>query len=305
MGDSLSHNSEDSHAVQISAQQLREYFLNFRGAIVAYSGGVDSGLLAYAAHLALGARMMAVLADSPSLSRREYQSALDFGRKHDIPLRVIQTREMENPDYRANPANRCYFCKQTLFEQIAQLQKQPADALGESGWPVFYGVNLDDLGDFRPGRQAAQEASILAPFVELGMDKRTIRNICLYYGLEIADKPAMPCLASRVAYGEPLTTQKLGQVEAAEDFLLGIGLRVLRVRHHGSMARIEVPNEDFGLVLENRARITRRFHELGFAYIALDLDGFRSGSMNAMLKQVQRPGWNEEAFLSIHPLPFG
>jgi len=227
---------------------------------------------------------MAVLADSPSLSRREYQSALDFGRKHGIPLRVIQTREMENPDYRANPANRCYFCKQTLFEQIAQLQKQPADALGESGWPVFYGVNLDDLGDFRPGRQAAQEASILAPFVELGMDKRTIRNICLYYGLEIADKPAMPCLASRVAYGEPLTTQKLGQVEAAEDFLLGIGLRVLRVRHHGSMARIEVPNEDFGLVLENRARITRRFHELGFAYIALDLDGFRSGSMNAMLQ---------------------
>lgn len=283
MRDSLSHNSEQGHAVETWAHQLRAYFLNYTGAIVAYSGGVDSGLLAYAAHLALGARMIAVLADSLSLSRREYYSALDFGRKHGIPLRVIQTREIENPDYHANPANRCYYCKQTLFEHIAQLRKQLADALGQSEWPVFYGVNLDDLGDFRPGMQAAKEASILAPFVELGMDKRAIRAICLYYGLEIADKPATPCLASRIAYDEPLTAEKLRQVEAAEDFLLGIGLRVLRVRHHGSTARIEVPAEDSGLVLENRATITRRFHELGFAYVALDLDGFRSGSMNAML----------------------
>jgi uncharacterized protein len=283
MKDSLSHHSEHGHEVQTWAHQIRAYFLNYRGAIVAYSGGVDSGLLAYAAHLALGTRMMAVLADSPSLCRREYQSALDFSRKHGIPLRVIQTREMENPDYRANPANRCYYCKQTLFQQIAQLRKPLADALGESEWPIFYGVNLDDLGDFRPGIQAAQEASILAPFVELGMDKQAIRATCSYYGLEIADKPAMPCLASRVPYGEPLTPEKLRQVEAAEDFLLGMGLRVFRVRHHGSTARIEVPAEDFALVLENRAAITRKFHELGFAYIALDLDGFRSGSMNAML----------------------
>jgi uncharacterized protein len=283
MSDSLLHNPEHGQAVETWAHQLRAYFLNYRGAVVAYSGGVDSGLLAYVAHLALGARMMAVLADSLSLSRREYRSALAFSRKHGIPLRVIQTREMENPDYHANPANRCYYCKQTLFEQIAQLRKELADAIGESEWPVFYGVNLDDLGDFRPGMQAAQEASILAPFVELGMDKRAIRAICSYYGLEIADKPAMPCLASRIPYGEPVTAEKLRQVEAAEDFLLGIGLRVVRVRHHGSTARIEVPAEDFGLVLENRATITRRFHELGFAYIALDLDGFRSGSMNAMV----------------------
>jgi uncharacterized protein len=283
MKDSLLENSEHGHEVRIRAHQLHAYFLKHKGAIVAYSGGVDSGLLAYGAHLALGDRMIAVLADSLSLGRREYRAALDFSRKHGIPLRVIQTREMQNPDYLANPANRCYYCKQILFEQIAQLRKQLAGGLGESEWPVFYGANLDDLGDFRPGMQAAQKASILAPFVELGMDKRAIRDICSYYGLEIADKPAMPCLASRIPYGEPVTAEKLIQVEGAEDFLLGIGLRVVRVRHHGSTARVEVPAEDFGLVLENRATITRRFHELGFTYIALDLDGFRSGSMNAMV----------------------
>jgi pyridinium-3,5-biscarboxylic acid mononucleotide sulfurtransferase len=283
--DSLRHTSEHGCAAGTWANQLQAYFSNCTGAIVAYSGGLDSGLLAYAAHRALGDRMIAVLADSLSLSRREYHFALNFARKHGIPLRIIQTDEMENPHYRANAANRCYFCKQTLFQQIAQLQKKLIDTRDEGGWPVFYGVNLDDLGDFRPGMQAAQEASIRAPFVELGMDKRAIRTICFHYGLEIADKPAMPCLASRIAYGEPLTAEKLRQVEAAEDFLLRIGLRVLRVRHHGSMARIEVRAEDFGLVLENRATITKRFNALGFAYVALDLDGFRSGSMNAMLQR--------------------
>jgi uncharacterized protein len=283
--DSLRHTSNHAYAAETWAHQLQAYFSNCTGAIVAYSGGVDSGLLAYAAHLALGDRMIAVLADSLSLSRREYHSALDFARKHGIPLRIIQTDEMENPHYRANAANRCYYCKQTLFQQIGKLQKQLTDAHDEGGWPVFYGVNLDDLGDLRPGMQAAQEASIRAPFVELSMDKRAIRRICVHYGLEIADKPAMPCLASRIAYGVPVTGEKLRHVEAAEDLLLKLGLRVLRVRHHGSMARIEVQAEDFGLVLENRATITKRFNELGFAYVALDLDGFRSGSMNAMLQR--------------------
>jgi uncharacterized protein len=283
--DSLRHTSEHGYSAETLAHQLHAYFLKYAGAIVAYSGGVDSGLLAYTAHRALGDRMIAVLADSLSLSRREYQSALNFVSKHGIPLRIIQTREMESPLYRANPANRCYFCKQALFQQIAQLRKQMTEFRDEGGWPVFYGVNLDDLGDFRPGMQAAQEASIRAPFVELSMDKRAVRRTCVHYGLEIADKPAMPCLASRIAYGEPVTTEKLRQVEAAEDFLLKLGLRVLRVRHHGSMARIEVRNEDFGLVLENRSTIAKRFNELGFAYVALDLDGFRSGSMNATLQR--------------------
>jgi uncharacterized protein len=291
--DSLRHTSEHGYAAETWAHQLHAYFLKYAGAIVAYSGGVDSGLLAYAAHRALGDRMIAVLADSLSLSRKEYHSALNFARKHGISLRIIQTHEMENPHYRANAANRCYFCKQTLFQQIAQLRKQMTEARDEGGWPVFYGVNLDDLGDFRPGIQAAQEASILAPFLELGMDKRAIRTICFYYGLEIADKPAMPCLASRVAYGEPVTAEKLMQVEAAEDFLLGIGLRVLRVRHHGSTARIEVRAEDFALVLENRVMITKRFNELGFAYVALDLNGFHSGSMNALLQRSQKT-WTEQ-----------
>jgi uncharacterized protein len=151
-------------------------------------------------------------------------------------------------------------------------------------WPVVYGVNLDDLGDFRPGIQAAEEASILAPYVELGFDKNTIRAIGEYYGLEIADKPAMPCLSSRIRYGEEVTEKKLNQVELAEDFLYDLGLKVLRVRHHGEIARIEIPPQDFETLLQNRDKITREFHKLGFTYISLDLDGFKSGSLNAVLK---------------------
>lgn len=268
----------------IYAWKLEDYFSRHDGAIVAYSGGVDSALLAYVAHLVLGNRMVAAIADSPSLARREYRLALNFARDHGIPLRIVHTGEMENPLYRANQGNRCYYCKKALFGKLKELPEQVSGPLAEPSLPVFYGANRDDLGDYRPGTRAALEASILSPYIELGIDKRIIRAVCAYYGLEIADKPAMPCMSSRIVYGEEVTFEKLNQVEKAEELLHELGFRVLRVRHHGDTARIEVPPEYFGTLLENREKISEKFHELGFTYVSLDLDGFKSGSLNAVLK---------------------
>jgi pyridinium-3,5-biscarboxylic acid mononucleotide sulfurtransferase len=265
------------------AQRLNDYFLKFSGAIIAYSGGVDSALLAYAACRALEDNMVAALADSPSLARREYRSAVSFARNHGIPLQIVRTNEMQNPFYQANEGNRCYYCKKALFEKLGDLRKQLEDAKPNSSWPIFYGVNMDDLKDHRPGTQAAKEAEIAAPFTDLGIDKQTIRYLCAYYGLEIAEKPAMPCMSSRIHYGEKVTAEKLSQVEKAEDFLFDLGFRILRVRHHGDTARIEILPKDFNRLLENREAILKRFETLGFIYIAMDLKGFKSGSLNAVL----------------------
>jgi uncharacterized protein len=265
--------------------KLKDYFAGYEGAIIAYSGGVDSALLAHVAHLALNENMLAVLADSPSLARREYRCALDFANDRDIPLYIIETREMLNPFYGANQADRCYHCKKALFESIEELRRQPGNPLSNLSWPVFYGVNLDDLGDYRPGIQAAEESAILAPYVELKIDKTQIRRICTTLGLEVADKPAMPCLASRIAYGQEVNMEKLKQVEAAEDFLIDLGFRMLRVRHHGDTARIEILPEDFNMALQHRTSISQKLHELGFLYVSMDLDGFKSGSLNAALRK--------------------
>ena len=277
-------NPEHASNPALYAESLTKFFKTQQHAIVAYSGGVDSALLAYAAHRALEEAMVAVLADSPSLSRREYRQAIDFAQTHGIPLQIIRTREMDNPAYQVNRADRCYHCKKALFEKIESLRRQLQGSTGIEPWPVSYGVNVDDLGDYRPGIQAAREASIQAPYVELGFTKQTIREVCAYYELEIADKPAMPCMASRIAYGQEVTEKKLNQVEKAEDILYDLGFRVLRVRHHGVIARIEVPAEEIAPLITRRIEITKKFHQLGFLYIALDLDGFKSGSLNAALE---------------------
>lgn len=269
---------------KVCAQNLEDYFSGYDGAIIAYSGGVDSALMAYVAHLALGNRMMAALADSPSLSRREYHLALRFAQEHDIPLQIVRTDEIENPFYKGNLGNRCYYCKKALFEKLEELREQLEASLSGSTWPLFYGVNRDDLKDYRPGIQAAREASVLAPYVELGIDKMTIRATCTHYGLKIANKPAMPCISSRIIHGEEVTLEKLNQVEKAEDLLYRLGLNVLRVRHHGDTARIEILPKDFEILLKNRKKISKKFHELGFIYVSLDLDGFRSGSLNDVIK---------------------
>jgi uncharacterized protein len=276
--------AQRNQSPELWAAKLKAHFAKHEGAIIAYSGGVDSALLAYVAHQALGKNMLAALADSPSLSRREYRHALNFVQNHDIPLQIIQTKEMKNPLYAANQGDRCYHCKKALFEMIEELRIQPENPLSGSPWPVFYGVNLDDLGDHRPGIQAAKEASILAPYVELGMDKNAIRSVCAFYGLQIADKPAMPCMASRIAYGQKVNEEKLKQIEAAEDYLHALGFGVLRVRHHGDTARIEILLEDFSRLLKNRENISKKLHELGFIHVSLDLDGFKSGSLNAILE---------------------
>jgi uncharacterized protein len=266
-------------------KKLKAYFSGHEGAIIAYSGGVDSALLAYVAHLTLGNNMLAALADSPSLARREYRHAVAFAKDHDIPLQIIDTREMQNPFYAANRGDRCYHCKKALFERIEELRMQPGTPFSNSTWPVFYGVNLDDLADYRPGMQAADEAAIQAPYLELEMDKAVIRTVCDFLDLEVADKPAMPCMASRIAYGQEVSVDKLKQVEAAEDFLGSLGFKVLRVRHHGDTARIEIIPEDFELAMEHRETISQKLHGLGFLYVTLDLDGFKSGSLNAALRE--------------------
>ncbi len=277
-------NIEQNVDPQLCAEKLNEYFKAQQHAIIAYSGGVDSALLAYTAHRALGNDMVAVLADSPSLSRREYRFAVNFAQTHGMPLQILRTREMENPQYQVNRADRCYHCKKALFEKIEALREQLQGSSAIAPWPVSYGVNMDDLGDYRPGIQAASEASIQAPYVDLSFSKQIIRTVGAYYNLEIAEKPAMPCMASRLAYGEEVTEEKLSQIEEAEDFLYDLGLRVLRVRHHGDTARIEVPPEDFTTILKQQKEIRLKFHDLGFVYVSLDLDGFRSGSLNTVLK---------------------
>jgi pyridinium-3,5-biscarboxylic acid mononucleotide sulfurtransferase len=269
--------------IALLAQRLKDYFSKFSGAIIAYSGGVDSALLAYAAHRALGDNMVAALADSASLSRREYRSAVEFARSQGIPLQIVRTDEMNNPFYRANKGNRCYYCKKALFERLGDLRTQLEGAQPDSTWPIFYGVNMDDLTDHRPGTLAAREFEIGAPFTDLGMDKQAIRNLCAHYGLDIAEKPAMPCMSSRIQYGKKVTQEKLSQVEKAEDLLFDLGFRIFRVRHHGDTARIEVMPRDFDRLLENRKAIIERFDALGFTYIAMDLRGFKSGSLNAVL----------------------
>ena len=190
---------------------------------------------------------------------------------------------MQNPFYQANAGNRCYYCKKALFEKLDELRRQLEDANPDASWSIFYGVNMDDLTDHRPGTQAAREAEIAAPFTDLGIDKQAIRRLCAHYGLEVAEKPAMPCMSSRIHYGEKVTEEKLSQVEKAEDFLFDLGFRILRVRHHGDTARIEVMPADFERLVGNREAIIERFETLGFIYITMDLKGFKSGSLNAVL----------------------
>ena len=242
----------------------------------------SSAWLAYIAHRALEDRMVAVLADSPSLSRREIRAAVAFAEKHRIPLKVVHTKELEDPFYQANQGNRCYYCKKELFEKLKELREQLIESLKDSVWPLFYGMNQDDLGDHRPGHEAAKEADIQAPYVEHGVDKNAIRSICSFYGLDIADKPAMPCLATRIAYGQTITPTKLQMVAEAEAFLHRLGLRQCRVRHHGDLARIEVPADRIAELMQpaTRDRIERHLRQIGYTFVAMDLRGFRSGSMN-------------------------
>ncbi len=247
--------------------------------LVAYSGGVDSGFLAWAAHRELGNGMLAVLADSPSLARFQKHDAVAFAEEHGIPLQVISTGEMERPEYLRNDAARCYHCKDELFAAMeAYRQRCGFDA-------IAYGVNVDDQGEYRPGQQAARLHQVAAPLLEAGLTKEDIRELASRAGLRIWNKPASACLASRIEYGRPVTREALSAVEQGEDALRQMGFRQVRVRHHGRIARIEIVREELprALTMEMAAEFTRIFKALGFSYVTLDLEGFRSGSMNAVL----------------------
>lgn len=258
--------------------RLRGWFDPCPGALVAFSGGVDSSLVAHLAHAFLGRdRMRAVISASPSLKMSELDGARRFARTHGIPLEVIVTAEMENPEYRANPANRCYFCKQSLYDDLDRKRAE------HPGWWVLNGQNLDDAGDYRPGLQAAREFGVRAPLAECDIDKEGVRALAESFGLECWNKPASPCLASRVPYGEAITVAKLRQVEAAEGLLSAGGFPVVRVRHLGSTARVEVPPERIAEAERFVATVGERFAEIGFRQVEVDPEGFVSGKLNRVL----------------------
>jgi uncharacterized protein len=246
---------------------------------VAYSGGTDSAYLAYAAHQVLGENMQAVIADSASLPRAELAAALAFAAEHNIPTQILHTNELESPDYQRNDAHRCFHCKDELFTQMEQ-------ARAASGFAhIAYGRNLDDDGDFRPGQQAAAQHHAVAPLVTAQLTKAEIRQLAREANLSLADKPASACLASRIEYGRPVTRENLSQVEQAEAALHALGFPQVRVRHHGNLARIEIANEDLprALSLPVFEAITTAIKPLGFLYVTLDTEGYRSGSMNQIL----------------------
>jgi len=271
--------------------QLRELMRSFGSCLVAYSGGVDSAFLACVARQTLGDRAVAAIADTPSMPRRELQEALDLAQRLQLTVHVVHPREFENPNYVSNPLNRCYFCKHDLFAELAHLVPQTGCAV------MVHGENADDVGDFRPGTQAAAEFQVRAPLKEVGLTKAEIRALSAELGLPTADKPQMACLSSRIPYGEEVTPAKLWMIEQAEYALRDLGLREVRVRHHElkalsegaprSLARIEVGPAEMGKLLANgvHAQIAKRLMQIGYAHVTLDLLGYRRGSANEAFMQ--------------------
>jgi uncharacterized protein len=261
-------------------EQLESLLRAMGGCLVAYSGGVDSAFLACVAHRVLGEASVAVLADSPSLPRSELNEAVALAERFGFPLEVIKTLEFENEAYLTNPPNRCYFCKHALFEAMEALA-------AARGVPfLLYGENMDDLGDVRPGAQAAAQFQVRAPLKEAGLTKAEIRALSAHLGLPTADKPQMACLSSRIPHGERVTPAKLTQIEQAEQHLRSLGFHDVRVRHHelsqGALARIEIGPDEMSRCMEwaTRQQLVEKFQALGYQQVTLDLIGYRRGSLN-------------------------
>ncbi len=247
--------------------------------MVAYSGGVDSAFLAATAYRVLGDRMLAVLADSPSLARRDMEQASAFAKSLGMPLQVIATEELDRPEYARNDANRCFHCKDELFASMGALGSKLGFA------QIAYGMNADDTRDYRPGQRAAEQHAVLAPLADAGLTKLEVRALAKAAGYPVWDRPAAPCLSSRVEYGRTVTREVLEQVERGEESLRQLGFRELRVRHHGELARVEIARDELprALTMEMLDAITRALKQAGFQYVTLDCTGFRSGSLNAVL----------------------
>jgi pyridinium-3,5-biscarboxylic acid mononucleotide sulfurtransferase len=257
--------------------------------LIAYSGGVDSVFLAKVAHDVLGENALAVIADSPSLPRRELSEALVIAEQFKLPVRVIKTQEMADANYTSNPSNRCYFCKSELFDELTKIAKA-------EGWQtIVYGENASDVGDFRPGSVAAKEYQVRAPLKEVGLTKAEIRELSQELGLPTADKPQMACLSSRIPYGEPVTESALQMIETAENVLRDAGFYEVRVRHHIAgnpklfLARIEVGADEVERFLNQKVResMMQALKKIGYAYVTLDLQGYRRGSANEVLTKAK------------------
>jgi len=256
--------------------RLRAWFAQVDSVVVAYSGGVDSALVLAVAHGELGARALGVTALSASLPGREREGALSVATAIGAAHRFIESDELSEPRYARNHKDRCFYCKSELYTRLRRL----ADAEGFSC--LVNGTNQDDLGDFRPGLEAARKAHVRSPLVDVGLTKADVRALARELGLSCWDKPAAACLSSRIPYGTSVTTERLRQIEALEDALLALGLRQLRVRHHGAVARIEVAEAEMERAFGLRQAIVRAAREAGFGFATLDLAGYRTGSLNAL-----------------------
>jgi len=268
------------YTVESRGRKHRTQHSGYRGVIVAFSGGVDSSYLAFMAHRILRDAAKAVTGLSPSVSQQQKELVDSFVERFGLNHEYVETREMEDPGYTTNPSDRCYYCKSELFAVMEKLRV-------EGGFEaVFDGSNADDLGDYRPGRRAAEEGRVVSPLIEAGMTKEEIRERSRFWKLPTWDLPAMPCLSSRLPYGVEVTPEKLRQVEKAEEFIRSLGFREFRVRHHENLARIEVSTREMPAMLEPDLfeRVNRALKELGYTYVTLDLEGFRSGALNELLQ---------------------